>query len=287
MIRYLCYLIAQFLAIYLSKKWAYCVARIVSRLYYYFSWQSRQAVRNNMSHVVKGKLTKEEFCRLIWLTYLNFGKYLADFLFFPKIDANNIDKIVRIKNRHYIDEAFSYKRGVIALSAHLGNWEIGGIALSLKGYPINAIVLSHDNPRVNQFFIRQRKQKNMNIIPVGSAFRKALRVLRKGESIAVLGDRDIFKRGIKVDLFGKEAIVPKGPAMMAVETGAAVLPVFAIRQPDETYKLIFEKPFFAKSGKNRNESIQKTALQIAGIIEEYIGLYPEQWLLFHHMWEGE
>lgn len=208
-------------------------------------------------------------------------------MFFPKIDANNIDKIVRIKNRHYIDEAFSYKRGVIALSAHLGNWEIGGIALSLKGYPINAIVLSHDNPRVNQFFIRQRKQKNMNIIPVGSAFRKALRVLRKGESIAVLGDRDIFKRGIKVDLFGKEAIVPKGPAMMAVETGAAVLPVFAIRQPDETYKLIFEKPFFAKSGKNRNESIQKTALQIAGIIEEYIGLYPEQWLLFHHMWEGE
>ena len=285
MIRYLCYLVAQFLAIHLPKKWVYCVARIVSKLYYYFSWQSRRAVRDNLSHVVKRKLTKKEFRRLIWLTYLNFGKYLADFLFFPKIDENNIDKIVKIKNRHYIDEAFSYKRGVIALSAHLGNWEIGGIALSLKGYPINAIVLSHDNPRVNQFFIRQRKQKNMNIIPVGSAFRKALRILRKGEAIAVLGDRDIFKKGIKLDFFDKETIVPKGPAMMAVETGAAVLPVFAVRQPDETYELIFEKPFFAKSGKNRNESIQKTALQIAGIIEEYISFYPEQWLLFHYMWE--
>jgi len=285
MIRYVCYLIAQFLVIYLSRKGIYCVARIVSRLYYYFSWQSRRAVRDNLSHVVKRKLTKKEFRRLTWLTYLNFGKYLADFLFFPKIDADNIDEIVKIENRHYIDEAFSYKRGVIALSAHIGNWEIGGIALSLKGYPINAIVLSHDNPRVNQFFIRQRKQKNMNIIPVGSAFRKALRVLRKGEAIAVLGDRDIFRKGVKLDFFDEETIVPKGPAMMAVETGAAILPVFAIRQQDETYKLIFEKPFFAKIGKNRNESIQKTALQIAGIIEKYIDLYPEQWLLFHHMWE--
>ena len=140
MIRYLCYIIAQFLAIYLSRKRAYCVARIVSKLYYYFSWQSRRAVRDNLSHVVKGKLIKGEFRKLIWQTYLNFGKYLADFLFFPKIHVNNIDKIVKIENRHYIDEAFSYKKGVIALSAHLGNWEIGAITHSLKGYPINAIV---------------------------------------------------------------------------------------------------------------------------------------------------
>ena len=287
MIRYLCYIIAQFLALYLSQKWAYCVARIVSRLYYYFSWQSRRAVRDNLSHIMKGHLTKEEFRKLIWQTYLNFGKYLADFLFFPKISANNIDEIVKIENRHYIDEAFSYKQGVIALSAHLGNWEIGAITHSLKGYPINAIVLSHDNPRVNQFFIRQRERKNMNIIPVGSAFRKALRVLRKGEAVAVLGDRDIFRKGIKLDFFGKAAIVPKGPAMMAVETGAAVLPVFAIRQSDETYKLIFEKPFFAQNAYNRTESIRKTALRIIMVIEKYIGLYPEQWLLFHYIWEEE
>lgn len=283
MLEYISYRLLQLIVSFLPLKFAYFIAEALGRISYYFVHGAREVLRENLRSVFRD-WSERELSECVRCNFIQFGKFLADFFYTSKLDSQNINKVVDIENEEYMGEVLARKRGVIGVTAHIGNWELGGVAVALRGYPISAVALSHDEERVDAIFVGQRESKGLKVIPLGKAGR-VMRALLHGEMVAILGDRDVTSQGIKMPFFGKLAVFPRGMPALAVRTGASILPGFTIRQKNDHYKLFFEKPFCADPSKNTRESEREVLVKWIRVLEKYIMLYPEQWFMYHRVWD--
>jgi len=284
MFSYIVYRIGQLLALYLPLKIAYIIALFFSDVHYFFSPKDRSAIKENLKVIFPDKQNKE-IRKIRIRVFRNFAKYLVDFFRFSKLDNEYIKENIKIENRHYIDEVLSHGRGVIMVTAHLGNWELGGVVIALSGYPFWAVALPHKYKKVDNFFNSQREIKGVRVIPVGKAVRQSLDVLRKNEILALVGDRDFTEKGLTLEFFGKPTIFPQGPAALALKTGATIIPGFMVRNGGDSFTLRFEKPLYFTSTGNKDCDLLELTMQFKDIFEKYIQQYPEQWYVFRKFWK--
>ena len=268
---------------HLPIKVTYKIATFCSDMHYMFANKDRVNVKKNLKVIFPEKSNRE--IRRIRITMArNFAKYLVDFFRFEKLDKEYIKKNIRVENVNYFDEAISKGKGVIVLSAHLGNWELGGVAVALLGYPFWIVALPHKEKKVNDFFDFQRQSKGIKVIPLGKAARKSLDILKENGLLALAADRDFTGKGVIMDFFGKPAIFPEGPAALSLKTGASIVPGFMLRNPDDTFTLRIEKSIeFAPKG-NKEEDKKELMKQYIKIFEAYIRKYPDQWYMFRRFW---
>jgi len=283
MVNYSLYRFGQFLALVLPIKISYGLAVIFSDLHYFFVWRDRQATKENLKAVFPEK-SDAEIRRIRKALFRNFAKYLVDFFRFSEIDRDYVARQVRIENNHYIDEGLSRGKGVIVLTAHLGNWELGGVAMAIIGYPFAAVALPHKDKRVNDFFNFQRESRGVKVIPVGNAVRSCLNLLRENEVLALAGDRTFNEKGVEVEFFGRPTLLPAGPAAIALKTEATIVPGFVLRNSDDTFTVRFEKPIEFQASGNREKDIVGLVNSYKTIIEDYIRRYPTQWSMFRRFW---
>lgn len=284
MLYFLLYKIGQILVLSLPLKAAYHLALILADMRYLFFIRDRRVVKKNLG-VVLGKVNKKRLNYEARWVFRNFGKYLVDFFRFSKLDKNFIDKFIAVEGKNYLDEALTKGKGVILVSAHLGNWELGGAVISLLGYRFNVIVLSHANKRVDNLFVQQRTTKGVNVVPLGFGIRNCFRALSNNELVALLGDRVFSGQGLKMDFLGKKAVVPKGPAIFSIKSGAPIVPVFIIREKNDKFKLIFEPTLSYTLMGNLDLDTKNITKEILKILEKYIKEYPTQWFMAADFWE--
>jgi KDO2-lipid IV(A) lauroyltransferase len=203
---------------------------------------------------------------------------------YAKLDKTYIKRNIKIENIHYIDEALSKEKGAIVLTAHLGNWELGGVVIALLGYPFWVVALPHKHKYVDNFFNYQRESKGVKVIPLGKAVRQCLNILKERKIVALVGDRDFTEKGIVIDFFGRPTFFPEGPAVFSLKTGAPIVPGFMLRNKDDTFTLKMEKPLEFIRANNKNEDMLELIGQYKIIIEDYIKKYPEQWYMFRRFW---
>jgi lauroyl/myristoyl acyltransferase len=284
MFYYLLYKLGQLLALSLPLKLAYRLALILADMRYLFFIKEKRAVESNLK-VILGRVDKKRLRYESRWVFRNFAKYLADFFRFSKLDRNFIDKFITVEGRNYLDRALSEGKGVILVTAHLGSWELGGAVVALLGYPLNVIALSHANKKVDNLFIRQRSSKGVKVVPLGFSIRNCFRALAQNEIVALLGDRDFSGRGLKMDFFGKKTVVPKGPAVFSIKSGAPIVPIFIIRENNDRFKLIFESKLnFSLTG-NLNLDTGTITKEILAVLEKYIKRYPSQWFMVTNFWK--
>lgn len=281
--RLIFYRLGQFLAVHLPLRFSYRLATIISDLHYIFAKADRVNVSANLKNIFPEK-NSQEIAKIKISLFRNFAKYLVDFLRFSKIDAGYIKRNIHIENRNFIDAALSKGRGVIALTVHIGNWELGGVITAMLGYPISAVALPHKDKGVDNFFNFQRERKGLNVIPLGKAARLCLSILNENKIIALAGDRDFSKSGVLLDFFGKPAIFPEGPAAFSLKTQAPIVPAFTIRNKDDSFTLRFEEPIEFKPEGDREKDIKALIFKYKIIFENYIKKYPEQWYMFKRFW---
>lgn len=283
MINYILYRIGQFFALYLPLKVGYKLAVFFSDLHYIFADKDRHATKKNLKAIFPEK-SEREILRLRIRMFRNFAKYLVDFFRFSRLDMRHIKRNIKIENIHYIDEALSKGKGVICLTAHLGNWELGGVVIALLGYSFWAVALPHKHKLVDDFFNSQRESKGVRVIPLGRAARECLNVLRENKVLALVGDRDFTEKGIILDFFGKSTLFPDGPAAFALKTGASIVPGFMLRNNDDSFTLRMEKPLEPVSSGNKEKDMLEIILRYKIIFEDYIKRYPDQWYMFRRFW---
>ena len=289
MFNYILYCIGRFMALSLPLKAAYGLAVFFSDVHYLFAFGDRSAVKANLAAIFPNK-GRVELNRIRRRMSRNFAKYLVDFFRFSKIDKEYIGKNIKIENIHYFDEALAKGKGVIVLTAHLGNWELGGVVIALSGYPFWVVALPHKDKDVDNFFNRQRQSKGISVIPFGKAARQCLNLLRENKMVALVGDRDFSEKGIVVDFFGRKSFFPLGPAAFSMKTGSMIVPGFMFRNPDDTCTLRIEKPieFTALEGEKTPQEKKQRLLEIIdsykSTIEDYIKKYPDQWYMFRRFW---
>jgi len=286
MILYTLYRIGVFLALLLPLNISYAVAGALAKFYCVISTVDRETVTANLRVVTGGAASDKELAVMTREVFKNFAKYLVDFFRFSVIDEKYIKQNVRISGAHNIDSALAKGKGAIILSAHVGNWELGGIALPLSGYPLSAVVLTHQNKKINDFFTSQRLRGKLKPIEIGASLRACYRTLKKNGLLALLGDRDFTKNGLMADFFGKKTHMPKGPAIFAYREGAAILPTFITRNPDDTFNMVIHEPIYADPTLSEEDSVAGLAAQYIKKIEQCVRSYPTQWYVFKNLWEN-
>lgn len=297
MLNYILYRIGEFLALRLPLKTAYKIAVFISELHYIFAAKDRQRVEENLKAIFPEK-SDREISQIKIRIFINFAKYLVDFFRFSKLNNDYIRRNVRIENIEHLDAALSKGRGVITVTAHLGNWELGGAIIALSGYPLWVVALPHKYSKVNNFFNFQRESKGVKVIPLGKAVKRSLTILNENKVLALVGDIDFSEKGVLLDFFGKPTIFPQGPAALSIKTGAAIVPGFMLRNSDDTFTLRFEKAlefnpsplndteFISISNSNKNRGLKGLINEYKIIFEDYIRKSPDQWYMFRRFWKA-
>jgi len=274
------YSIGQWLATHLPLRFSYALAVFFCDIHFIFADKDRLYTWENLRAIFPDK-EPAELRAIRRRMFRNFAKYLVDFFRFPIIDQDYIDRMIKVENRHIVDEELKKGKGVITLTAHIGNWELGGLAIGVMGYPFWAVALPHKNKTIDNFVNSRRENKGDRVIPLGKAAKTCLNVLKENKVLALLGDRDFTNEaGIIVELFKKKTYIPKGPAAFALKTGASIVPGFMLRNPDDTFTLRFEKPVPYAA----NDTVETISQRIRDLLESYISRYPDQGFMFRRFW---
>lgn len=286
------YKMCCFLGAHLPLPFLYFLGWIIANLKYIFIYSVRRHVRANVKIVLEYRkakkgidYTEKELHYTVKKIYCNFSRYLTDFFNIPKWDIDRIREKVTIENIELLDEGLSAGKGVIALTAHIGNWELAGIVTSILGYKVTAVAIPYLNSSVTRIYKKRRNSKGIDVLLTGTNPKGHLRALRQNKVLAVLGDKVFTEKGVKTRFLGIEALLPRGPATLAVKTGACFTAGFFIME-EYRYRFFFKK--IPCPGKDMSEEEQISFLfkEGAKIIEDIIVEHPAQWLNFAPVVQG-
>jgi len=267
---------------------------VVGDLFYLLMRKTRANVRKNVEGIGRGKWSKGKVDVITRKTFQNYGQYLLDYMVMHRLRPSNKEKWVEEEvGGRYMIEALQAGKGVICITPHLGNWEIGGLLFSFKGGKLNVLTLDERDLDTKSFREEMRKRwgiRNLYIDPKDDspmAILDVVKALRRNEIVAMLGDRIESQKTMVFDFFGRKTPVPIGVAILAVATGAPVLPVFVVMERNRKYRGIIESPILFESPvrEDREAIIRKGMQRLINKFESYIEKYPDQWYNFYSYWE--
>jgi len=273
------FLFIDILGKFLPKKVAEFVSERISDICYFTIY--RKGVlnyRENISPFYNGNIRK-----LSLRCVRNFSLFIYEFVLLPRLNKRNFKKYIFPVNIEKVYEARKRGKGVIILTAHLGNYEWGAAMLTFLGFPLTVISLPYRNRFITNFYEEKRTQKGMKVVYIKNAITGSLKALKNNELLALLGDRVFNEEGIKVEMFGKKTIIPSGPFYLSLRTGAAIIPAFALKERDNRYHVYFEDEIKLDK-KNLEENKNLYISKWMEILEKYVRKYPEQWYRFDRLW---
>jgi KDO2-lipid IV(A) lauroyltransferase len=225
-----------------------------------------------------------ESARIISGVYSNFGRSLAEFLRLPRM-LERLEELIAVEGEEHLRRAFALGRGVIFLSAHIGNWEYGAALLARRGLPVNAIGAEQRDVRMTAAIEDLRRSAGVRPIGKGLDLRGAIACLRSGEILALLLDQDARESGVISPFLGHPASTPTGPLRLARKFGAPVLPVSVIREPDGVrFKMTIEPPLEGRDGAPFGDDLEFAAGRCNDAISAWIRRAPDQWLWLYPRW---
>jgi lauroyl/myristoyl acyltransferase len=261
----------------------------LARAYYRTRPKYLRAARANLSVILGRPADAPEVRRLaVEMVASHFAAWV-DFLQFatrpPEQSALLVESVTGYSR---IVEGRLSGKGVLLLTAHLGNWEVGGLMLAQVNQPICVVLVPDIFPGVERERRRLHERLGVREIRVDRGPAPTLAVLRalsENGIVAMQGDRDFDNTGVALPFFGREAFFPRGPLRVAMASGATVLPAFIVRVPDGRYRAIVEEPLPIETAGDRDAALSENLRRYAAILERYVAQYPEQWYCFYPFWD--
>jgi len=270
-----------FVAKFLPLKICRWIGKAVALIVYIFSKRDRQGFAANLSIALKSPPESVRVRRLVRRMFANYGEYMADFFRLPQMPPHKAETVFAgLKGEHIIKAALDRGKGVILLSAHIGNWEFGGAMVRHANYPLAVVSLPHNSAPTNALVNHIRRAKGISVIEVDASPFSAIPILkhlRQNGVVAMIGDKDFFGNGKIIPYFGKPVRFPIGPVTIAMTSGAALIPAFVLKQTSGTYVGILEEAIQITTKGSRNQAIQSNLQNVASVFEDYIRKYPDQW----------
>ncbi len=253
---------------------------------FYLVKSERIKTISNLTKIYGTTKNEQEIFQMGRQIFSNLGKYMADAFMMSRFSAKNIDNYVTAQGIENLNQALKLGQGVIALTGHIGNWEMMGAYLALKGYPVNVVGAPIYDPRLDELVVKNREQSGMKYIARGDATRQIIRVLRQNEIIGILIDQDTKKvDGVFVDFLGYPAYTPVGPVILAMKTKAAIVPMAVNLKKNGKHLITIKKPLVLKFTKDiANDRIYNTQL-CNDALSDFIKQQPTQWVWMHERWK--
>ncbi|HZU14116.1 MAG TPA: lysophospholipid acyltransferase family protein [Chloroflexota bacterium] len=284
---YLVIQVGAFLSRYIPRPWRYLIGTAVGDAVFWAWSHKRRILLDNMATVLSLGRRDPLVRRLALKSMRNYVKYLVEFLELPVLSPE--DEIVSSMPVHgleHLQEALQRGKGVILATAHFGTIELAGMRLS-ELTDFHAVYDSFRPEYLDRLIQRKRREKGIDLIPVNDV-RKMIRVLRRGGTLAMLFDRPMdLAKGVNVHFFGRPAAVPGGPAVLALRTGATIIPAYVFRQPDRTFMgLVFPAVDVQATGDYQTD-VQRIMQRLVDTLQSVVRERPDQWYMFRPVWQRE
>ncbi len=221
-------------------------------------------------------------------SYQNLGRVLLALARAPRLTAETIGDWIEYEGFEHYAAAVERGRGVLFLTAHLGNWELSVTAHALYGNPMRMLVRRLDNPLLDRLIERRRSIAGNRTIDKQNAAKDALKALRANQAVGILADQNAAgEDGVFCDFFGIQARSTKSVALLATRTGAAVIPGFAFWNASSgRYVLKFYPPVDLADTGNRDADLSENVQRCQRAIEIAVRERPEQWLWIHRRFKS-
>ena len=216
----------------------------------------------------------------------NLGWMAAEFAHLPKYTKQNIEQIVVLDGHENFLEAQRRGKGVLYLTGHIGAWELSSFAHALYGFPLHYMARPIENRRIDALVNAYRCLSGNQPIFKNESARVTLKVLKDAGTIGILADQNTMPaEAVFVDFFGKAASTTTGIARLALHTGAAVVPGYAVWDGRlGKYRLRFEPPVeLIRTGASERDIVENTQ-RFTKVLEDIIRKYPDQWVWVHGRW---
>ncbi len=245
----------------------------------------RRCMAENLEQAFGDSMSCEARREIAIASVRNLARTCLEFLKMRWLSGEQIEQLMELEGADHLAAALSRGRGAILLTAHYGNWELAAASIVRAGFPLNVIARDHDDSTTAALVNRIRESHGVQVLQ-RSGVRDTLRALRRNEVVGILPDHNISEGGLLVDFFGRPATTASGPAVYALRTGAAIVPMFSVRGADGTLKAIFEPPMtLVRTGDREQDTLVNTQ-RISKVIERAICRHPEQWMWIHRRWKS-
>lgn len=216
--------------------------------------------------------------------YAHLGREALAMLRMASLDRAAVRARTRVPGLDRLRSALADGRGVVAVTGHLGNWELAGAALTARDVPLDVVVQRQQNPLFDRAINRTRRRLGMRVIERGRAPKLALRALRAGRAVGFVADQDARGAGVFVPFFGRPASTHRGPALLALRTGAPVFTVIGLRSPDGGYEVRVE-PVAAERDGDPDAAVRRLTAAFTARLEHAAKRSPEQYFWQHRRWK--
>lgn len=270
------YQLIEWLGPRLRLRTAFRLAEHLADIQWRRSPRVREAVETNLSRLLE--IAVPDQVAIGQEVFRNFARYLVEFFAIQRAELPALD----IEGRAHLEQCRADAHGAILLTGHLGNWELGAACIRRLGLPVTVVALPHADPRTDRLFTRQRQRCGLNAIPLGAqVVGRCLRSLKAGNLLGMPGDWDVTGAGLPVPFGSGSLVMPRGPAVLSLRSGAPVLPVFLIREGRWAFRLFVEPPIWPDGDQTGEAVVRSLTRRYADVLERYVRRFPEQWLVFH------
>ncbi len=258
----------------------YTVAKGATRIGWQLCPKVRGQVCQNLAQLLGGR--PDQFGDASQEVFCNFGYYLFELFAMHRMSQISI----AAEGLEYLESARQANRGVITLTAHLGNWELAAKALQSMGYLMSAVALPHADARLDALFNEHRKRAGVEIIPLNqNAMRASLKALASGRLLGLLADRVYGGDGIPVTMGTGRMLIPKGPAVLSLRAQAPIVPTFLVREGMWRFRLICKQVLWPTMEKPAVKQVETLVVAYAKILEDVLKRYSRQWLMFEPVFQ--
>jgi KDO2-lipid IV(A) lauroyltransferase len=272
---------------FLPRQWIFALSDSLASFGYYLFRGFRTRSITNLRLALADRLDSNAVKDTVRRSLRNFFRACVEIAIAFESSDEDLRRKIAISGKEHLEAAWAKGKGVIVLSGHLGNFFLLGTRLALEGYSINVVV---NQPRTGTFaklmdeYRWRIRQRTIHAKPRPQAINELHRVLRRGEVAIMIADEYRKGDGVHVPLFGRKVLARRGPATLASRTGAAIVPVYMVRQPDDSLKLVIEPELeIVRPGKAKAE-IRENTLRMTQWLERTVRNHPDQWNWMNIRW---
>jgi len=268
-------------------RWRRAFFKALAALAYRVDAKHRRVVAQNLRFAL-GELEKDEVAAIGRYCYRNALLTFSQVIENRSLSLERLRRQVRFEGDEPLRDAIAAKRPIIFVTAHYGNWEIAGAAVSNFLVPITVIYRKLNNPHFDRYLYESRRAVGIETVEKSGAARALAKLLKNGGAVTLLTDQNTSRRdGIPVHFFAEGVHQTATPAFLARKYNALIVPVYTTTEDDEHYTLTFGTPFEVPREGDADARIREATERQARLHEEAIRKAPKFWFWCHRRWKTD
>ncbi len=286
MIRYRLFLMFDALLMVLPRSWRKALFLFLASLSYHLAPRRNRIIRSNLKFAFGDTLDETRYETIARYCYRNLVLNFLQVMENRRNRPEELASMVTFENREAIDALLAQGRGIVFVSGHFGNWELGGAALSSLITPVTSIYKGFDRPEFDPYLYEARTRHRMELAEKSGALKHIAKALRAKRSVLLMIDQASKPRyGIPVDFFGHTTYHTFSAATLAQKFDAPIVGVYIFTDDEKRYTIRFEPPIEV-AGSDEASIAEATRAQVHDL-ERAIRERPELWFWCHKRWKGE